>query len=332
MDILIKSFNRPYYLDRCLYSISIHLKNFIGNIYILDDGTPNIYLERIQLKYTKVIILKSDNYETKSKFIEIHNYNLPNKIPSNFWYQSAVKISEYFIVLEDDMWFTKTIDVDRLKHNCEKENVALLKLFWVGNTKVIGDVSIKNVDNIVLYKPIIQFNNPTVFKYIYTKHNPLWRKLLTVLGLFSSQKELQYYTIYSVAGAIFKKDYYLGIWENSNTFVNEKQQLINAIKYNNKNKVYFGRINTEVLKTGFMSSAFTKYKYPNFSIHDFNFTLNEYWLQNDKLFCNNLEFDIEYSGIKKILKLKNKSDAYINQWEDWVFNFKKEYQEMGCDI
>ena len=39
MDIIIKSFNRPYYLDRCILSI---LKNVKGDfkIKIVDDGTP----------------------------------------------------------------------------------------------------------------------------------------------------------------------------------------------------------------------------------------------------------------------------------------------------
>ena len=39
MDILIKSFNRPFYLDRCLNSIH----SFVSGDYrvsILDDGTP----------------------------------------------------------------------------------------------------------------------------------------------------------------------------------------------------------------------------------------------------------------------------------------------------
>ncbi|MFI0431011.1 glycosyltransferase family 2 protein [Mariniflexile sp. HMF6888] len=332
MDILIKSFNRVYYLNRCLYSISVHLKNFSGSIYVLDDGTPKIYLDRIQSKYPKIIILKSDDYELKSKLIETQNYQLPNTIPSNLWYKSAVNISDYFIVLEDDMWFTKAIDVANLLTICKKENIALLKLFWVGNKNVIGDVTVKTLSDVILYKPVIQFNNPTVFKYIYAKHNRLWRKLLGVLNLYSSNKEVRYYTIYSVAGAIFKKDYYLSIWKNSKTLVNEKQQLTNAIKYRNENKPNFGRIETEVLKTGFMSSAFLKYKYSEFSIFNFNFTINEHWLKNDLLFCDNLELDLDKNELIKILKLYNKTNRYINEWQNWVDKFKEEYQKIGCNI
>ena len=38
----------------------------------------------------------------------------------------------------------------------------------------------------------------------------IWFRLsYTVLGLYSREKEFNYYSIYSVAGAVFRKDYYL---------------------------------------------------------------------------------------------------------------------------
>ena len=56
-DILIKSFNRAFYLDRCLKSIKTYI---IGNykVTILDDGTPQKYLDKIQeLHEISVIII-----------------------------------------------------------------------------------------------------------------------------------------------------------------------------------------------------------------------------------------------------------------------------------
>ncbi len=43
MEIFIKSFNRPFYLDRCLQSI----ENFVEGdfcIKVHDEGTPETYL------------------------------------------------------------------------------------------------------------------------------------------------------------------------------------------------------------------------------------------------------------------------------------------------
>ena len=76
MDILIKSFNRPYYLDRCLFSIQKFGIRFRGQIFIMDDGTPHKYLDKIKEKYPFVTILKSNFYEEKTKLIEISK---------NFW-------------------------------------------------------------------------------------------------------------------------------------------------------------------------------------------------------------------------------------------------------
>lgn len=332
MDILIKSFNRAYFLNRCLYSIYKHLKHFNGKIYILDDGTPKIYLDKILVKYPEVILLKSDMYEKKSKLLESHNYDLPPVIPSKLWYESALSISDYFFVLEDDIWFTKTLDASKFKTICETENITLIKLFWLENPHLIGKDLIKKMKDLVIYKPIIHYKNPTFFKYVFAKHNKLWKKTLTLLGLFSQEKDLNYYSIYGVAGAIFKKDYYLSIWQGANNVVFEKQQMINAITYTNKNKVCFGRTPNEVVKTTFMSSAFINEIFSEFSIHDFNFTLNDAFLKNDALFCDQLENDLSSDDIVSILKINNKSDTYINQWQDWAYNFKKIYQDKGCNI
>lgn len=332
MDIIIKSFNRAYYLDRCLFSIFLFVKNFNGKIFILDDGTPQVYLDKIKLKYPDVIIVKSDNYKQKSKLIESQNYELPEIIPSKLWYEVAKIASDYFIVLEDDIWFTKQIDIERLRGYCEKENLALLKLFWVSNKKVIGHNVIKQNDDFVIYKTGIKIKQPIIYKYLYTKHNIIWQKLLRIHGLVSTTQALKYYTIYSVAGAIFKKSYFLSIWKNSANKVNEKEQIKNALKYVKDNKVYFGRTNTEVLKTGFMSSASSKYNYSKFSIHNFNYVLNNFWLSNDSFFSTNLESDLDENKIKDILKSNDKSDTYINQWQDWVGNFKQEFRVIGCDI
>ncbi len=47
VDIVIKSFTRPYYLERCLYSI---YKFAVGDfrVQVLDDGTLPEYLARIK--------------------------------------------------------------------------------------------------------------------------------------------------------------------------------------------------------------------------------------------------------------------------------------------
>jgi hypothetical protein len=332
MDILIKSFNRVYYLDRCLHSIALNLENFDGNIFVLDDGTPKAYLKAVKEKYPEITILKSDNYNIKASLIEAKNYNLPQIIPSKLWYESAINISDYFMVLEDDMWFTKPIDAKDIEASCTTQQMALLKLFWVSNQSVVGKPEQKVGRAIYTYVPKIQFKSLKLFKYVYMKHHKAWRKLMTILGLYSFKNELEYYRIYSVAGAVFKKDYYRTIWKHAHAYVDEKQQLFEAIKYYKHKKVAFGRTAEEVLKTGFISSAFPKYKYSDFSIHDFNATLNAYWMEDSTLFLKGLEADIDSIEIERVLKHYKKSETYIAQWKEWSQTFKQEFINMGCHI
>lgn len=332
MDILIKSFNRAYYLDRCLFSIQHYVKNFNGKIYVLDDGTPSLYLEKIKKKYPEINIIKSDSYNLKSDLILNNIHDLPKNIPSEMWYSSVKSASNFVMILEDDFWFVSEIDIEQILEECNRSNIGLLKLFWLGNENVIGVNSNQEVNKVVKYHPKFQFKRIWLFKLFYTKYNPIWRRTITALGLYSREKELNYYSIYSVAGAVFKRDYFLEIWKNASSNVDEKKQLINALQYVNKNKINFARTQNEVLKTGFISSSFVKKEYSEFNISDFNTTLNQYWLRNTEPFVSNLKSDINENDIKQILREKNKSEVYIQQWQDWMFNFKESYRKIGCVI
>ena len=149
VNIFIKSFNRPFYLDRCLQSI----ENFVeGNFWVkvLDDGTPEKYLQKIKEKHPKVEIITSKNYQNKIAAIE---ENLKSgkeidgfSIPTDLWYSAAKNASEYFIMTEDDVWFTQKINVNALQETCNQNKISLLKLGWLGNNKddawtVISEIS-----------------------------------------------------------------------------------------------------------------------------------------------------------------------------------------------
>ncbi len=73
--IIIKSFNHPYYLERCLQSIYFCVKGDF-EIKILDDGTPAKYLESIKSKFPIARIITSDQYGIKIKAIEDNITNI----------------------------------------------------------------------------------------------------------------------------------------------------------------------------------------------------------------------------------------------------------------
>ena len=68
-DIFIKSFNRPFYLDRCIASLHQYISGDF-KIIVLDDGTPEKYLDKIRKKYPDTEIRLSENYEKKIKAID----------------------------------------------------------------------------------------------------------------------------------------------------------------------------------------------------------------------------------------------------------------------
>lgn len=115
MEVLIKSFNRPYYLDRCLASIYRFCEGF-SKIKVLDDGTPENYLKKIQIKYPEVEIVHSSQYQQKNRAIE---ENLQSgkeidgfKIPVQMWKKAVENSTSYFIITEDDVWFTKKVNMN----------------------------------------------------------------------------------------------------------------------------------------------------------------------------------------------------------------------------
>ncbi len=337
MDILIKSFNRPYYLDRCIQSIYLNCIGSDFKIKILDDGTPEQYLIKIKDKFPDVILLKSNLYELKSKSCD---YGLKPEImdvPIDFWIESATKASDYFILLEDDIWFTEKVDLDKMKTDMIQNKSVFTKLFWLGNPKLIQYKVSNQVQNLTFFEPNLYVSNPLLFTFIFYKFNRFKiRKLLILLNIHTHERYLNYYSIYSVAGAIFKKDYFLSLWKNHKNTINEGLQLFNAVTYfnRNKNEITFSHTNSEVLKTGFLSAATNQFKehFVNVDMFVFNKIINEAWYKNDLDVMENYPKDISITAIEKILKIGKSDSITLDGWNQWVLSFKNQYINFGCKI
>lgn len=336
MDILIKSFNRPYYLDRCLFSINKFVENSNYSIKILDDGTPQKYLDKIQIKYPNVTILKSNYYDEKSEIIE-NNLTIKNKnIPIDFWLNTVKNSTDYFLLLEDDFWFTSSINLDDLQIKLNNDNVQLLKLIWLGNNHLISNNTLKNNDLYEIYKPKVFTKNLLLFKLIFNFHRFNFHKIITFLKLYTLERDLNYYHIYSVAGVVFKKDYFLSLWINNNNKVDEKLQIKNALDYWGKNpKMKFAKTKNEILKTGFISSATNQHKeYEDEKIEmfEFNKIINESWFNDDFITTKNLNFDLNENEIESILDKTNAKNAQKEAWKKWVESFKNQFRKIHCTI
>jgi glycosyltransferase involved in cell wall biosynthesis len=332
MQILIKSFNRPYYLDRCLASISKYVLGF-EKIIIMDDGTPQIYLDKIKQKYPFVDIVYSENYLEKQSFILEKKGESNTTIPSKLWTNSVEKSSDYLVMLEDDMWFTSNIDLDNLQKYLATHDVQLFRLFWLGNSKLVDYESKKESQSKELCQPKKSIFNRTFFYWIYYRFQRL-NKIKSFFGLYNKADLLAYYSVYGVAGMIFKRDYYLALWHQNQPIVNEMQQLLNAISYlKNKVKYPIAKPKNELLKTGFISAAThaNKEHYSNqTNMFMLNEKLNQLWF-NDKIDAlENFPKDFSQNYIFDLLK--SDSAPFAENWLNWHDEFKQQYIKLGCEI
>ena len=336
MDILIKSFNRPYYLDRCLFSISKHVKKFNGKIYLLDDGTPQIYLDKIEKLYPNIIIKKSEFYEEKHQLTLAGIRPMNYVVPINLWLDAAKNASDNFILIEDDTWFIEDIDLEVLENEIQLNNVIITKLFWLGNPILNQNKKEILKNYIVLLKPKLFTIIPMLYYFIFYKFDRFKiRKTLRFLKINTEEKRLAYYTIYAVAGMVFNRDYYVKLWENHKNKVNEGLQMFNAVKFYSKNKSNhkYAKYKQEVLRTGFMSSATNEHKENykgNVDMFIFNKILSESWYDNKFDVLKSLPNDIDEQTINKILEDDNEKRIAFSDWLLWKNDFKNEYESIGC--
>lgn len=338
MDILIKSYNRPYYLDRCLFSINKHVAIGAGKIMILDDGTPQIYLDKILEKYPDVIIKKSKFYNDKVQFTS--QAKRPDKyiIPIDLWVDAAKNASENFILIEDDTWFIDAVNLDETNAEIMQNNVVLTKLYWVGNPIINQNKNETPLKNIVLLQPKLFTAIPAIYYAIFYKFDRFKiRKTLRFFKIHTDEKQLAYRTIYAVAGMVFNKNYFAKLWDNHKNNVDEGLQVYNAVKVlsKQKDKIKFARYHHEILRTGFMSAATNQDKEAyagDIDMFAFNKLLNENWLNGNLDVLNSLPNDISENEITRILDNDAPQTISSKNWQAWVESFKSYYLQIGCKI
>ena len=336
MDVIIKSFNRPYYLERCLHTLYTYVTDLAGEVYVLDDGTPEPYLAKIQTKFPQIKILTSAFYQDKqekvAQGIPVHEY----KVPIDLWVATAQRVSDYFVLLEDDMWFTQAISLTTIEKEMRKNNVVMTKLFWLGNPNLIQHKREIPTPNLVILEPKLYTTLPWLYDFIFYRfYRFKIKRILNLLGIHSEKKRIAYYTLYSVAGMIFEKNYFLAMWQNHKNEVSEGLQLFNAVKkwQASKGSYTVARLPQEVVKTGFISSATNQYKehYAEaMDMNQFNLLLNEAWFQ-DK-FDSLASLPKDFSSAAVLDLLASKESIAPTNWKKWYHNFRKQYIDIGCHI
>lgn len=300
----------------------------------MDDGTEEKYLSKIKEKYPSVRIVLSEFSADKVRKIRTHIDNGTPvsglKLPSEFWKTTIEKFaSDYFLLLEDDIWLQSSFNIFEAENVMKNHNMALLKLFYFGNERLISGEKNLISSQIAKVTPKLFTTNPFVFENILIK-NPL--KIISILyklGIWDRFQKINYYTIYNVAGCIFYKNYYLYLWNEILEKVNEDKQLIRALKYFKEHNPSIGFTPKEILKTSFTSSATNMFADVDFDVYKYNKLLNESWYNNTLDVTKNYNTDINKKEIEKIV---DESELSVVEWNKWQKKFVDQYINVGHKI
>lgn len=333
IDIYIKSFNRAYYLERCIRSIYQFVSGSF-RITILDDGTPDIYLKHIKKLFPDVEVIKSDNYAEKSYALQQHieqraNYSL-NTIPSKFWFREISKASSTFLLLEEDAWITHAINIDEVTNSMVHNNLCILKIGWNGSQNLV--TGYKEAISPIAEKiaPKLPLDRNFILTAILTNKFK-FRSLLVKLKIISPSFLLPYYTLYTVTSALFEKNYWLYLWTTSGNRVNEGNQLLQALKWKEHHASNYGKTILEVVKTSFITASLNRFKAVDFDMISLNHYLNEAWLSGKLSWSENFPRDFDVSYLTQFIQAEE-ADIYVHKWKSWISLFKKIYRDIDCQV
>ncbi len=328
MNILIKSYYRPYLLDRCLRSIYEKVNDAKElNIIVLDDGTPQKYLDKISEKYPQATFKFSKYREEKIEKLDKHLKGIEQyhdrRIPTDLWYDAITESSEILIMTEDDVWFIENFDMSYYAGQMRQYDIHLLKL---------GRTLQKDADIIPHQKltNTVSYHNPRFILKSKKFYNLLLnntfncRTILEQYKLLPKRWIMQLWVMYDIPMGMYRKDYLQFLWKDKYKRVIELLQLRNAVDwaFRHKGEYKYTLMNNRVMETSYRSSAsFNSFNIKeNFDLIRFNYILNELWYNDEFDEYQNYPHDFSVDYIYTIL-LKNESREFADNWKKWTEGF-----------
>lgn len=301
MNIYIKTFNRPFYLERCIRSVLFNLTNY-EEIFILDDGTKEEYKNKIIQLFPQIKWLANSD-GGKYDLIRSGNSQHAKEIygdPASFWLSEISKDpNKYFLLIEDDTWFVNMIDLIDFEDVLLKENSVICKLFW-------GEYIIPEDD-----------------KYITLKYK-LWNDLFIHRINPPIQSIEDAYKIFIVAMAIFRKDYYENALKKVNHFADETTQITESLNYYHRNpEVSYCKTSERFIYQGWATSV----RHDDAITIDVGITSFDFVdILNDAWFCGTLDvmanypYDFNLDYIVNLFKEYKLSAEKLKAYVDWRMN------------
>ncbi|MCC3158793.1 hypothetical protein LJ737_16230 [Hymenobacter sp. 15J16-1T3B] len=336
VSILVKSFNRPYYLDRCLRSIYDYVTGDY-TITVLDDGTPPEYLAKIQAQYPLVQLVRSEIYDAKVAQLRAHvaskaPFSL-RIIPTEMWMQGVRGASDIFCMMEDDMWITRRFDISELASYMAERQIVLTKMYWGGDLSGFEGKMAGSGHGLQEYVPALP-KGPEWFTRMLLLNTFKSQSILHRLGLVKEgiYFQLPFYGLYSVASAMFNKQYWLHLWQAKQKQADEVHQLARALNWTKRHLSRFAKSEEELTQTSFTTSATNNFKDVDFDVIVASHYLNEAWYHGRFDAMQNFPKDLEPAYLKPVFEEANDPRCTYANWLLWIERFKGLYASMGVVV
>lgn len=344
MDILIKSYNRPYLLSFTIKSI---YKNIVGDfsITIVDDGTPDIYLKKLIDEFPEIKIIKTIYHNEKSSGIENYEIIRPVwnyvKLPHTDWNKVVNSFAfDYFLILEDDQFVIKKIDLIKIQKIINDYNLQFLN-FNILNKKSFNFPIKKQLNDIYIYDSKSFIGIIKKFKFLFRPSDfykpiiKILKKLKIKYFKLSFNKDIvDLYNIYIISGVIYKLEYWNVCVGSAKDELNENHQLLCAANYNiqNKGKLNFGISKEPHVKTSFSNTSLGENRGVNFDTTLFNILMNKLWYKNDLSYFDENNYNVNVNRIINYLNDENNPNCNSNEWLKYTQVFENCYKDQGYDL
>ncbi|MER8603908.1 hypothetical protein NKH45_23280 [Mesorhizobium sp. M1156] len=292
INVYVKSFNRPFYLDRCIRSVKFNVTGY-SKIIVLDDGTPSAFMDRIRQLHPDVEIRSSSADDGKVELLRQERFKEIEKLyPSapDFWVREVKSDDNaYCLILEDDAWIVRRLDLLTLVRNLESNQAVICKLWWSNHVHKITERYICNSG------PALEYYDPD----------------------YESSKDAS--SIWIVAFALFRRDYWLHCVSKARRLADERSQLIAAADFANRHPTArFAKTERRVVHQGWMIPARSTPEYYDKGLvqHLYMDALNGAWAAGRLDSAEGYPFDFSKPAVAAILR-EALPEKVVGVWGEW---------------
>jgi hypothetical protein len=292
MNVFIKSFNRPFYLDRCIRSVKFNVSGY-NRIIVLDDGTLTAHLDRIRKLHPDVEIRSSGADDGKVEMLRQEKFDeIARRYPSapEFWMREIAGDSNaYCMVLEDDAWIVRRFDLAALLQNLTQNEAVICKMWW----------------------------DPRDHRVTRCFECPTGPALEYFEASFQTLNDA--YMIWIVAFAVFRRDYWLNCVSAARRLGDERSQLIAASEFANSHpSIRYAKTKRRSVYQGWIVPARSTPEYYEKGLiqHLYMDALNEAWAAGQLEPTEGYPFDFSKATILGVLSAKL-PEATVRAWDEW---------------